>query len=60
MSHSSEPEAKEKKNEWVEELKSDLVLWKCGIEAKYGLVTSELGVSFVGFRRVRGLDTVIP
>jgi hypothetical protein len=43
--HWPEPEANEK-NELAEELKSDLVLCKCGIEAKYGLVTSKLGVSF--------------
>jgi hypothetical protein len=46
-SHLLEPEAKEnKKNEWVEELKSDPVLCKCGIEAKYGLVPFELGVGY--------------
>jgi hypothetical protein len=27
-------------------LKSDLVLCKCDIEAKYGLVSSKLGVSY--------------
>jgi hypothetical protein len=42
-----EPEAKEKKkNEWEEELKSDPVLCKCGIEAKFGLVPSKLGVGY--------------
>jgi hypothetical protein len=47
MSHWPEPETKEKKNnEWVEELKSDLVLCKCGIEAKYGLVPFKLGVGY--------------
>jgi hypothetical protein len=47
MSYWLEPEAKEKKkNEWVEELKFDPVLCKCGIEVKYGLVPSELGVSY--------------
>jgi hypothetical protein len=41
------PEAKEKKkNEWAEELKFDPVLCKCGIEAKYGLFPSELGVGY--------------
>jgi hypothetical protein len=34
------------KNEWAEELKFDPVLCKCGIEAKYGLVPSELGVGY--------------
>jgi hypothetical protein len=34
------------KNEWAEELKFDPVLSKCGIEAKYGLVPSELGVGY--------------
>jgi hypothetical protein len=41
-SHWSEPEEKEKKEEW----KSDLVLYRCGVEAKYGLVLSELGVGY--------------
>ena len=36
---------KEKK-EWAEELKSDLVLCKYGIEDKYGFVPSELGVGY--------------
>jgi hypothetical protein len=46
-SHWPEPEAKEKKkNEWVEDLKFDHVLCICGIEAKYGLVPSELGVGY--------------
>jgi hypothetical protein len=40
-------EAKEKiKNEWAEELKFDHVLCKCGIEAKFGLVPSKLGVGY--------------
>jgi hypothetical protein len=30
----------------MEELKSDPVLCKCGIEAKYGLVLFELGVGY--------------
>jgi hypothetical protein len=34
------------KNEWAEELKSDPVLCKCGIEGKFGLIPSELGVSY--------------
>jgi hypothetical protein len=34
------------KNEWAEDLKFDPVLCKCGIEAKYGLVPSELGVGY--------------
>jgi hypothetical protein len=34
------------KNEWAKELKFDRVLCKCGIEAKYGLVLSELGVGY--------------
>ena len=34
------------KNEWAEELKFDPVLCKCGIEAKYELVPSELGVGY--------------
>jgi hypothetical protein len=34
------------KNEWAEELKFDRVLCKYGIEAKYGLVPSELGVGY--------------
>jgi hypothetical protein len=47
MSHWPEPEAKEKKkNEWTKELKFDPVLCKCGIEAKYGLVPSELDVGY--------------
>jgi hypothetical protein len=46
MSHWPELEAKEKENEWAEELKFDPVLCKCGIEAKYGLVPSELGVGY--------------
>jgi hypothetical protein len=46
MSHWPELEAKEKKNEWAKELKFDPVLCKCGIEAKYGLVPSELGVGY--------------
>jgi hypothetical protein len=42
-----ESEATEKKKiEWAKELKSDPVLYKCGIEAKYGLVPSELGVGY--------------
>jgi hypothetical protein len=45
-SHWHEPEAKENKNKWVEELKSDPVLCKCGIEAKYGLGPFELGVGY--------------
>jgi hypothetical protein len=46
-SHWPELEAKEKKkNEWTEKLKSDPVLCKCGIEVKYGLVPSELGVGY--------------
>jgi hypothetical protein len=35
-----------RKNEWVEELKFNHVLCKCGIEAKYGVVPSELGVGY--------------
>jgi hypothetical protein len=47
LSHWPETEAKEKKkNEWTEELNFDPVLCKCGIEAKYGLVPSELGVGY--------------
>jgi hypothetical protein len=47
LSHWPEPEVKEKKkNQWAEELKFDPVLCKCGIEAKYGLVPSELGVGY--------------
>ena len=47
MSHWPEPEAKEKKkNELTKELKSDPVLYKSGIEAKYGLVPCELGVGY--------------
>jgi hypothetical protein len=34
------------KNQRAEELKFDPVLCKCGIEAKYGLVPSELGVGY--------------
>jgi hypothetical protein len=34
------------KNKWAEELKSDPVLCKCGIEATCVLVPSELGVSY--------------
>jgi hypothetical protein len=34
------------KNQWAEELKFDPVLYKCGNEAKYGLVPSELGVGY--------------
>jgi hypothetical protein len=34
------------KNQWAEELKFDPVLCKCGIEAKYGLVPSELSVGY--------------
>jgi hypothetical protein len=34
------------KNEWAEELKFDPVLYKCGIEAKYGLVPSKLGAGY--------------
>jgi hypothetical protein len=46
-SHWPELQAKEKKkNEWADELKSNPVLCKCGIEAKYGLVPSELGVVY--------------
>jgi hypothetical protein len=37
---------RKRKNEWAEELKFDPVLNKCGIEAKYGLVPSELGVGY--------------
>jgi hypothetical protein len=45
--HWPEAEVKEKKkNQWTEELKFDPVLCKCGIEAKYGLVPSELGVGY--------------
>jgi hypothetical protein len=34
-------------NQWAkEEVKFDPVLCKCGIEAKYGLVPSELGVGY--------------
>jgi hypothetical protein len=47
LSHWPEPEVKGKeKNQWAEELKFDQVLCKCGIEAKYGLVPSELGVGY--------------
>jgi hypothetical protein len=50
LSHWPEPEVKEKRyNQWAEEeVKFDpvLVLCKCGIEAKYGLVPSELGVGY--------------
>jgi hypothetical protein len=35
-----------RKNVWAEECKSDPVLYKCGVEAKYGLVPSELGVGY--------------
>jgi hypothetical protein len=42
----SQRQRKKKKNEWAEELKSDPVLYKCGIEAKFGLVPSELGVGY--------------
>jgi hypothetical protein len=46
-SHWSEAEAKEKKkNVWAEVCKSDPELYKCGVEAKYGLVPSELGVGY--------------
>jgi hypothetical protein len=34
------------KNEWAQELKFDPILCKRGIEAKYGLVPSELGVGY--------------
>jgi hypothetical protein len=34
------------KNQWAEELKFDPVLCKYGIEAKSGLVPSELGVGY--------------
>jgi hypothetical protein len=37
---------RKRKNEWAEELKFDPVLCKCGIEAKYGLVPSKLGVGY--------------
>jgi hypothetical protein len=37
---------RKRKNEWTEELKSDPVLCKCGIEFKYGLVPSEHGVGY--------------
>jgi hypothetical protein len=48
LSHWPEPEVKEKRyNQWPEEeVKFDPVLCKCGIEAKYGLVPSELGVEY--------------
>jgi hypothetical protein len=48
LSHWPEPEVNEKRyNQWAEEeVKFDLVLYKCGIEAKYGLVPSELGVGY--------------
>jgi hypothetical protein len=47
LSHWPELEVKEKKkNQWAEELKFDPVLCKCGIEVKYGLVLSELGVGY--------------
>jgi hypothetical protein len=47
LSHWPEPWVKEKKkNQWAEELKFDPVLYKYGIEAKYGLVPSELGVGY--------------
>jgi hypothetical protein len=45
-SHWHEIEAKEKKKQWTEELKSDPVLCKNDIEAKYGLVSSEFGVGY--------------
>jgi hypothetical protein len=35
-----------RKNKWAEECKSDPVLCKCGVQAKYGLVPSELGVGY--------------
>jgi hypothetical protein len=31
---------------WAEELKCDPSLYRCGIEAKYGLVPSEFGVGY--------------
>jgi hypothetical protein len=37
---------RKRKNEWAEELKSGPVLCKCGIEAKFGLIPSELGVGY--------------
>jgi hypothetical protein len=37
---------RKRKNERAEELKFDPVLCKYGIEAKYGLVPSELGVGY--------------
>jgi hypothetical protein len=47
LSHWPKLEVKEKKkNQWAKELKFDPVLCKCGIEAKYGLVPSELGVGY--------------
>jgi hypothetical protein len=47
MSHWPKLEAKEKKtNEWAKELKSNPVLYKCCIEAKYGLVPSKFGVGY--------------
>jgi hypothetical protein len=47
LSHWPEAEVKEKKkNQWAEELKFDPVLCKYGIETKYGLVSSELGVGY--------------
>ena len=48
LSHWPEPEVKEKRyKQWAEEeVKFDPVLCKCGIEAKYGLVPSELGVGY--------------
>lgn len=48
LSHWPEPEVKEKRyNQWAEEeIKFDPVLCKCGIEAKYGLVPSKLGVGY--------------
>ena len=48
LCHWPEPEVKEKRyNQWPEEeMKFDPVLCKCGIESKYGLVPSELGVGY--------------
>jgi hypothetical protein len=42
----SRRQRRRKKNEWVEECKSDPVLCKCGVEAKYGLVPLELDVGY--------------
>jgi hypothetical protein len=37
---------RKRKNKWAEELKFDTVFCKCGIETKYGLVPSKLGVGY--------------